>query len=238
MELLAKKITELGYSCFYIHAKMMQNHRNRVFHDFRNGNCRNLVCSGVCWSVSRHRSPAAPTLLHSCNVPALAVLSLCLYQEILYSGICCICRSLHAGHRHPGRECGHQFRLPEELGDIPAQGDNSNVWNVQPLTHDSVPSSLQQRTFYAAYNQLADDGLILWPSCRWGALEGSVTWVLRSTSSPTTTASTCECLLAAIPTICMQCNSIDASCIEGACTRVLEPLETLIDLASSMQVSH
>jgi ATP-dependent RNA helicase DDX6/DHH1 len=37
VELLAKKITELGYSCFYIHAKMLQSHRNRVFHDFRNG---------------------------------------------------------------------------------------------------------------------------------------------------------------------------------------------------------
>jgi len=47
VELLAKKITELGYSCFYIHAKMQQNHRNRVFHDFRNGACRNLVCSDL-----------------------------------------------------------------------------------------------------------------------------------------------------------------------------------------------
>merc|ERR1711861_86392 len=37
VELLAKKITELGYSCFYIHAKMLQQNRNRVFHDFRNG---------------------------------------------------------------------------------------------------------------------------------------------------------------------------------------------------------
>ena len=46
VELLAKKITELGYSCFYIHAKMLQSHRNRVFHDFRNGACRNLVSSG------------------------------------------------------------------------------------------------------------------------------------------------------------------------------------------------
>ncbi|XP_065002316.1 DEAD-box ATP-dependent RNA helicase 8-like isoform X2 [Musa acuminata AAA Group] len=46
VELLAKKITELGYSCFYIHAKMLQDHRNRVFHDFRNGACRNLVCTG------------------------------------------------------------------------------------------------------------------------------------------------------------------------------------------------
>jgi len=47
VELLAKKITELGYSCFYSHAKMLQAHRNRVFHDFRNGACRNLVCSDL-----------------------------------------------------------------------------------------------------------------------------------------------------------------------------------------------
>jgi len=47
VELLAKKITELGYSCFYIHAKMLQAHRNRVFHDFRNGECRNLVSSDL-----------------------------------------------------------------------------------------------------------------------------------------------------------------------------------------------
>lgn len=47
VELLAKKITELGYSCFYSHAKMMQSSRNRVFHDFRNGACRNLVCSDL-----------------------------------------------------------------------------------------------------------------------------------------------------------------------------------------------
>jgi ATP-dependent RNA helicase DDX6/DHH1 len=47
VELLAKKITELGYSCLYIHAKMLQDHRNRVFHDFRNGAFRNLVCTGI-----------------------------------------------------------------------------------------------------------------------------------------------------------------------------------------------
>lgn len=47
VELLAKKITELGYSCFYIHAKMNQQHRNRVFHDFRQGRGRNLVCSDL-----------------------------------------------------------------------------------------------------------------------------------------------------------------------------------------------
>ncbi|KAI9802757.1 MAG: DExD/H-box ATP-dependent RNA helicase dhh1 [Phylliscum demangeonii] len=47
VELLAKKITELGYSCFYSHARMAQDSRNRVFHDFRNGVCRNLVCSDL-----------------------------------------------------------------------------------------------------------------------------------------------------------------------------------------------
>ncbi|KAI8134688.1 hypothetical protein DUD61_001651 [Geotrichum candidum] len=47
VELLARKITELGYSCFYSHAKMVQANRNRVFHEFRNGGCRNLVCSDL-----------------------------------------------------------------------------------------------------------------------------------------------------------------------------------------------
>nr|BAN66128.1 ATP-dependent RNA helicase, putative [Babesia bovis] len=47
VELLAKKITELGFSCFYIHARMLQAHRNRVFHDFRNGACRCLVSSDL-----------------------------------------------------------------------------------------------------------------------------------------------------------------------------------------------
>lgn len=50
VELLAKKITQLGYSCFFIHSKMNQPHRNKVFHDFRNGECRNLVCTGG-WSL-------------------------------------------------------------------------------------------------------------------------------------------------------------------------------------------
>jgi len=47
VELLAKKITELGYSFFYIHAKMKQADRNRVFHEFRNGATRHLVCSDL-----------------------------------------------------------------------------------------------------------------------------------------------------------------------------------------------
>nr|CDS27431.1 ATP dependent RNA helicase me31b [Hymenolepis microstoma] len=47
VELLAKKITQLGYSCFYIHSKMSQDDRNRVFHDFRSGICRTLVSTDL-----------------------------------------------------------------------------------------------------------------------------------------------------------------------------------------------
>ncbi|CDK27323.1 unnamed protein product [Kuraishia capsulata CBS 1993] len=47
VELLAKKITELDYSCYYSHAKMPQASRNKVFHEFRQGKVRNLVCSDL-----------------------------------------------------------------------------------------------------------------------------------------------------------------------------------------------
>ena len=47
VELLAKKVTEPGYSCYYIHAKMQQANRNRVFHEFRNGATRHLVTSDL-----------------------------------------------------------------------------------------------------------------------------------------------------------------------------------------------
>ena len=47
VELLAKKITELGFSCFYIHARMDQADRNRVFHEFRRGGTRHLVSSDL-----------------------------------------------------------------------------------------------------------------------------------------------------------------------------------------------
>ena len=36
-----------SYSCFYIHAKMKQTDRNRVFHEFRTGATRHLVCSDL-----------------------------------------------------------------------------------------------------------------------------------------------------------------------------------------------
>lgn len=73
VELLAKKITELGYSCFYIHAKMRQEHRNRIFHDFRNGACRNLVCSGMCFY----------TLLFT--VTSISICCFCYFSRLVYS---------------------------------------------------------------------------------------------------------------------------------------------------------
>ena len=47
VELLSRKISELGYSCFYIHSGMHQTYRNKVFHDFRKGNCRHLVSTDL-----------------------------------------------------------------------------------------------------------------------------------------------------------------------------------------------
>lgn len=47
VELLSRKITRLGWPCYYIHSKMHQQHRNKVFHDFREGACRNLVCTDL-----------------------------------------------------------------------------------------------------------------------------------------------------------------------------------------------
>uniref|UniRef100_A0A7S3FTT2 Helicase C-terminal domain-containing protein n=1 Tax=Strombidium rassoulzadegani TaxID=1082188 RepID=A0A7S3FTT2_9SPIT len=47
VELLAKKISEFGQSCFYIHSKMAQNDRNRIYHDFKNGETRYLVCTDI-----------------------------------------------------------------------------------------------------------------------------------------------------------------------------------------------
>lgn len=47
VELLAKKISQLGFSSFYIHSKMKQSNRNKVFHDFKNGESRCLVSSDL-----------------------------------------------------------------------------------------------------------------------------------------------------------------------------------------------
>lgn len=47
VELLSRKISRLGFPCFYIHGQMGQEDRNRVFHNFRQGECRYLVCTDI-----------------------------------------------------------------------------------------------------------------------------------------------------------------------------------------------
>jgi ATP-dependent RNA helicase DDX6/DHH1 len=47
VELLSRKISRLGYSCYYIHGQMGQDDRNRVFHNFRQGKCETLVCTDI-----------------------------------------------------------------------------------------------------------------------------------------------------------------------------------------------
>jgi len=47
VELLSEKITALGFPCFYIHSGMLQADRNKVFHDFRQGNIKCLVSSDL-----------------------------------------------------------------------------------------------------------------------------------------------------------------------------------------------
>lgn len=47
VELLAQKIVQMNFSCFFIHAKMDQNARNKVFHNFRKGQGRCLVTSDL-----------------------------------------------------------------------------------------------------------------------------------------------------------------------------------------------
>lgn len=47
VELLAQKIQSLGYSCFFMHSRMDQKDRNRIFDDFRNGATRCLVSTDL-----------------------------------------------------------------------------------------------------------------------------------------------------------------------------------------------
>jgi len=48
VELLAKTIIDLGYSCAYIHAHMKTTERTKVLHDFYNKKFRHLVASDLC----------------------------------------------------------------------------------------------------------------------------------------------------------------------------------------------
>lgn len=47
VELLAKKIIEMGYSCYFIHSKMLQDERNTVFHNFSKNKCQILVSTDI-----------------------------------------------------------------------------------------------------------------------------------------------------------------------------------------------
>lgn len=47
VELLAKKISQLGYCSFFIHSRMHQSERNRIYHDFKNGDTRCLVSTDL-----------------------------------------------------------------------------------------------------------------------------------------------------------------------------------------------
>lgn len=47
VELLAKKVLQMNFSCYYIHARMPQQERNKVFHNFRKGQGRCLVSSDL-----------------------------------------------------------------------------------------------------------------------------------------------------------------------------------------------
>eukprot|EP00049_Salpingoeca_infusionum_P017535 m.353333 g.353333 ORF g.353333 m.353333 type:complete len:413 (+) comp16740_c0_seq1:452-1690(+) len=47
VELLAKKIIDLGDSCLYTHSQVPQEYRNKVFAEFRKGRARMLVCTDL-----------------------------------------------------------------------------------------------------------------------------------------------------------------------------------------------
>eukprot|EP00055_Hartaetosiga_balthica_P011130 m.49712 g.49712 ORF g.49712 m.49712 type:complete len:409 (-) comp7464_c3_seq1:176-1402(-) len=47
VELLAKRIIKMGFSCYYIHSNMDQSDRNKIFEQFREGKCRHLVCTDL-----------------------------------------------------------------------------------------------------------------------------------------------------------------------------------------------
>ena len=130
-------------NCFYIHAQMRQEHRNRVFHDFRSGSCRNLVSSDLftrgidIQSVvsTQHRDThlASPQPLDALNNHKCAAVSYGTASTVpwhrsppawLSACVCvCVCVCVLVVS-----ECGDQLRLPEECGDVSAPH-----WPQRPL---------------------------------------------------------------------------------------------------------
>ena len=84
---------------------ILQEHRNRVFHDFRNGLCRNLVCTGTCNQLLQRVSS-----LHSQELDCrISFTSLC----VTY-----VHRSLYQRHWHSSCECCDQLWLPQAGRDV------------------------------------------------------------------------------------------------------------------------
>lgn len=46
-QMLAKKITETGFSCYFIHSQMSQDERNMVYHNFSRNRCQILVSTDI-----------------------------------------------------------------------------------------------------------------------------------------------------------------------------------------------
>merc|ERR1712224_532579 len=69
VEFLTKKMAKLGYSTSYIHAKLCQADRNRIFYHFRNGYCHILVSSDL---FSRGIDVQAVDTVVNCDLPDLS----------------------------------------------------------------------------------------------------------------------------------------------------------------------
>ncbi len=107
-----------------LHAFSPQSHRNRVFHDFRNGNCRNLVSSdlftrGIDIQVRAAVDRASPCTAQGGLAGRNAWLNACSCSQGKAPMRCSISETPHRRHppTHPptllqtpaGRQRGHQF---------------------------------------------------------------------------------------------------------------------------------
>ncbi|KAF8591283.1 DEAD-domain-containing protein [Ramaria rubella] len=159
VELLAKKVTELGYSCFYSHAKMLQSHRNRVFHDFRNGVCRNLVCSGeYIVNILHHPKlippPRLDLLTRGIDIQAVNVVINFDFPKNSETYLHRIGRSGRFGHLGLAinlityEDRFNLYRIEQELGTeiqpIPTQIDK-NLYVAPTIIDDPTPPPLTRR---------------------------------------------------------------------------------------------
>ena len=93
VELLTKRITEQGISCFYIHAKMPEAQRNRVFHEFRNGATIHSLVSTLSKSSRACTLHTHICLIMLSNVPfpiACTMMCMC-FMCVACLCIMCVC---------------------------------------------------------------------------------------------------------------------------------------------------